>query len=640
MERSVAVTRASWWSLALLGSGCSLFGLDDFETVRCVQNNESCRALNQQLGIDMATASHAYQCASDGVGCELRPLDWDNDGALSSNVPAQGDDARDCDDGNAAAAPGLTEVCDREDNDCDGVIDEGLFVGEPVQVADLGEIPQVGVEYDFGQVATSRLQHSLDFAMAHASGASSGTDDPSSLGEAGLTLRTLGATVSGASPVVVSPLPKHDGPNCPGADSSEGYWKCAPAAIASDGEALEGHLAAAIDRLNSAEGRVRVGEIRGETLQVAGEPLMESCTGGYPYIAPDSHFSTFVPGVVGASRLELSRLAGESGAAQALVAWAGTSELGHGACGRADEQFLSDDHASELDRDQRTAVGVAALGIWHDPVMPPIDNNKLGRRSVGVTRVDGRENPQVLGTTRGGAAPAIEPVQLSDGEAHYIVAFGSDDGPALRAIERFDALSNQCAPGVDGNVELQVRSTAAPWSTAKPPHARADYLTLAGGPEIDDACGTGARGLRVGVAWLEGCGLSDASLWFATVDFAPSTGFCSPTEPALARKHDLSSEHAPVAPLALAYMESGVSRGEVGGGYYLAAIEPGRAIGVQRFSARDGALVDSEPLMVGSKDAYRVALGFSGENTLELYSVHGAKHARLMRAHVASGCAP
>ena len=46
------------------------------------------------------------------------PVDADNDGVTADE---------DCDDNNAQVAPGLEEVCDNIDNDCDKVIDDGLM---------------------------------------------------------------------------------------------------------------------------------------------------------------------------------------------------------------------------------------------------------------------------------------------------------------------------------------------------------------------------------------------------------------------------------------------------------------------------------------------------------------------------------
>ena len=57
-------------------------------------------------------------CSGSGGDSIPAPVDADNDGFTADE---------DCDDNNAQAAPGLTEVCDNVDNDCDNAIDEGLM---------------------------------------------------------------------------------------------------------------------------------------------------------------------------------------------------------------------------------------------------------------------------------------------------------------------------------------------------------------------------------------------------------------------------------------------------------------------------------------------------------------------------------
>jgi hypothetical protein len=71
-------------------------------------------------------------------------LDADGDGfgdpetALASCEPIDGRlaDGSDCDDTSAAAAPGLVEICDSLDNDCDGAVDEDDADGAPTWYLD------------------------------------------------------------------------------------------------------------------------------------------------------------------------------------------------------------------------------------------------------------------------------------------------------------------------------------------------------------------------------------------------------------------------------------------------------------------------------------------------------------------------
>jgi hypothetical protein len=63
------------------------------------------------------------------VGCEppLAPTDADGDGAPFT---------RDCDDGDARIHPGAAETCDGRDEDCDGLVDEGISVSAWYRDAD------------------------------------------------------------------------------------------------------------------------------------------------------------------------------------------------------------------------------------------------------------------------------------------------------------------------------------------------------------------------------------------------------------------------------------------------------------------------------------------------------------------------
>jgi len=61
-------------------------------------------------------------CRRDG-SCDERLLDGDGDGFASSSLGGCG---LDCDDSTADVSPDRAEVCDDLDQDCDGVIDEGV----------------------------------------------------------------------------------------------------------------------------------------------------------------------------------------------------------------------------------------------------------------------------------------------------------------------------------------------------------------------------------------------------------------------------------------------------------------------------------------------------------------------------------
>jgi hypothetical protein len=62
-------------------------------------------------------------CNSNGVcAVPASPGDVDLDGYKTKAAPYNGND---CDDNNKAINPGVAEICDKKDNDCDGLIDEG-----------------------------------------------------------------------------------------------------------------------------------------------------------------------------------------------------------------------------------------------------------------------------------------------------------------------------------------------------------------------------------------------------------------------------------------------------------------------------------------------------------------------------------
>jgi hypothetical protein len=65
-------------------------------------------------------------CDEDAMMCVATPLDADGDGAPALTVGgSRCEDGTDCDDDDASVHPGADELCNRDDDDCDGTIDEG-----------------------------------------------------------------------------------------------------------------------------------------------------------------------------------------------------------------------------------------------------------------------------------------------------------------------------------------------------------------------------------------------------------------------------------------------------------------------------------------------------------------------------------
>jgi hypothetical protein len=106
-----------------------LIGLDKIDTHTCNPKGgiEACADLN--LRFHTAGQCLAYQCASDGAGCTLRPRDEDADGYADATSCGAEVDAHmlDCDDTDPDITPNKAEVCDGKDNDCNGIVDDGVM---------------------------------------------------------------------------------------------------------------------------------------------------------------------------------------------------------------------------------------------------------------------------------------------------------------------------------------------------------------------------------------------------------------------------------------------------------------------------------------------------------------------------------
>ncbi len=74
--------------------------------------------------VDGTGSTNLDRAAISSVGIPVC-MDYDGDGYYSSGSPAACPGTRDCDDYTYANRPGATEICDNEDDDCDGSVDEG-----------------------------------------------------------------------------------------------------------------------------------------------------------------------------------------------------------------------------------------------------------------------------------------------------------------------------------------------------------------------------------------------------------------------------------------------------------------------------------------------------------------------------------
>jgi hypothetical protein len=606
-------------------AGCTLLGFDDLELTEC-RDNEVCRELNVAYGLDPASDPEVYQCAPDSKGCVLSPTDWDRDGALLAGRA----ELRDCDDAESRVRPGLDDSCDALDNDCDGTVDEGVFGSAPLEpaVTDLGAV----FSLDFGSLTSGRESGSLDLSCV----AEVADEKPG-----GASLLVLTSAANQPSPLRVSADAALPGASCPAFVEGEVVpVECYPRAIATDAADGSLRLAAALDHDGCLAGRLRLGRVAGDRLQVLGATGADGCDDAFPFVSADGSdvaACTAREGVRGVSQLELAQLParGKERPTQALVSWIGAHDDGHDVCGEMSREPIATDPVDALNR---TSVGVAALAFWPAP----------GSSSALVTSgVGGVPRPELLGVTRGGGAPAVEPVVLPEGSEHYVVAFGSERGPALHAIERVVTPAQACEVARP----LLTRRSAEPWHDESDAHFAADHFALAAGPELADACGTGQPGARLGLAWVEGCGLAKAELWFATVDFAPSTGFCRPSAPELVRSFDQttlarSTERDVLSGLAprgrlspvVAYLESGVQREPALGGFVLAWIEGDGRVFARRAAAGDGKLIDAA-VDLGVSGARALGARRVLEGWLELAIVRtNASRFELVQKRLSNGC--
>jgi hypothetical protein len=134
-------------ALAMLAANsCSLLGLDDLAIGACAANPNgpsACQALDDRDHIPTQACLH-WQCRGDGQpGCELRPQDADADGYADSQVCSSAQAPKqDCDDRDRARFASNPERCDGIDNDCDGVIDEGVLGPDT--------LPALDAQFDVG----------------------------------------------------------------------------------------------------------------------------------------------------------------------------------------------------------------------------------------------------------------------------------------------------------------------------------------------------------------------------------------------------------------------------------------------------------------------------------------------------------
>jgi hypothetical protein len=587
------------WGAVFLGvscaalSGCSLSGLDEFDIPAC-SDNLDCAPLNEAEGVSEGSCE-AYQCRRDGVGCELRKRDMDDDGFLDRVCAGNADLAEggdfDCDDGEALTFPGNKEKCDGLDNDCDGIVDEGVFPKLEV-TATLGLSGDLSVTY--GDTTS---------AEAHVTVASAETGSARTTPVQNDTPETQPGNLQFGYLSEQDAQDTEDYPTaeCPRPGGEVARCSFAEAAVTAFGESTTSEdsgargVVFAVNTDGCAHGQVRVGYLKGERDVLLHGPAAHSNI--FEGVDIDDQGCTGASrgdGPVGAVGINAAGLpATEDAFPQALGVWLADSKDDHGSC-------------------EAREVSVEALGVWLE--------SSGNREDVRWTNGTGDGVPLPLGVTRGDGRPAVIAVNTEDAEGYFVAYGAADGGIALHYVPRFA----EPEPYVHMATEARVTDALmAGFSASLADGAEADEVSLTLLEKEDGA-------LELGVAWLEGACDAVRSVKLERVLVDVGSGDVT-EEPSVV----VAEEASRVRPAVVA-VESGfvTARFEHDGekvtdesGYLVAWTGPNGAVELARVLNATGAPL-GEPVLVSdvALDApllYGTGLSGGGSPRLALYSDAG-----------------
>jgi hypothetical protein len=371
---------------------CSFIGLDTFDLPRCTSNRD-CDELNAERNVPSG-ACQRYQCVQPERQCRLTARDQDGDG--DAPVMCGGTDCDDTNDRrNGARAPRpLAETCDGLDNNCNDVVDEGVWLGAPVTV---GTVP--------APVATASASSRDDGRTGICTTTNAGVPSFSVL--QGQRLETGAIRYEARIPGDGRTQQVTD--RCPvlTRTGTFGLGTCnAVEAVAAPLDAGRWFVAT-LNTSGCAQGQVRIGWMaesdRHLVLDVVGSPIAagidvtpaESCTG-----------ASRVSPVRGAASLAITSIPAQGATpAHALVTW------------------LAVDRAANVCGETKVIEGIVVTVAPH---------RVAGGGMVDAVVSVGDSRPMEIGRTRGGGPVGV--TSLPE-EGRFEVGFGNDEGRAsLRSV--------------------------------------------------------------------------------------------------------------------------------------------------------------------------------------------------------------